>query len=70
MIPFATTEAERQRAGDPRPSVEARYASRDVWAARLAAATDRLVAGRLLLPEDGDRLLAAARESWDVYQAL
>jgi hypothetical protein len=70
MIPFATTEAERQRAGDPRPSVEARYASRDVWAARLAEATDRLVAERLLLPEDGDRLLAAARESWDVYQAL
>ena len=39
-------------------------------AARLAATTDRLVADRLLLPEDGDRLLAAARESWDVYQAL
>jgi hypothetical protein len=70
MIPFATTEDERQRAGDPRPSVEARYASRDVWAARLAAATGRLVAERLLLPEDGDRLLAAAWESWDVYQAL
>jgi hypothetical protein len=70
MIPFATTEAERQRAGDPRPSVEARYASRDVWAARLAVATDRLVAERLPLPEDGDQLLAAARESWDVYQAL
>jgi len=70
MIPFAATEAERRRAGDPRPSVEARYASRDVWAARLAAATDRLVAERLLLPDDGERLLAAARESWDVYQAL
>ena len=70
MIPFATTEAERQHAGDPRPSLANRYASRDVWAARLAAATDRLVAERLLLPEDGDRLLAAARESWDVYQAL
>jgi Alpha/beta hydrolase domain len=70
MIPFAATENERQRVGDPRQSVEARYASRDVWAARLAAATDRLVAERLLLPEDGDRLLAAARESWDVYQAL
>jgi hypothetical protein len=70
MIPFVTTEAERQRAGDPRPSRANRYASRDVWAARLAAATDHLVAERLLLPEDGDRLLAAARESWDVYQAL
>jgi hypothetical protein len=70
IIPFAATEDEGQRVGDPRQSVEARYASRDVWAARLAAATDRLVAERLLLPEDGDRLLAAARESWDVYQAL
>src|SRR3954470_14666937 len=65
MIPFAATEAERQRAGDPRSSLETRYASRDAWAARLAAATDHLVTERLLLAEDGDRLLAAARESWD-----
>jgi hypothetical protein len=70
MIPFAQTEAERQRSGDPRPSRETRYPSRDAWAARLAAATDRLIAARLLLAEDGDRLKAAARESWDVYQAL
>jgi hypothetical protein len=48
MIPFAETEAERQRVGDPRPSREARYASRDAWAARLTEATDRLVAERLL----------------------
>ena len=70
MIPFAATEAERQRANDPRPSLETRYASRDAWAARLAAAVDRLVGERLLLAEDGDRLAAAARETWDVYQAL
>jgi Alpha/beta hydrolase domain len=70
MISFAATEAERQRTGDPRPSLEERYASRDAWAAQLAEATDRLVAERLLLAEDGDRLVAAARESWDVYQAL
>jgi hypothetical protein len=70
MIPFAQTEAERQRADDPRPSREARYASHDAWVARLAEATGRLVGERLLLPEDGDRLMAAARESWDVHQAL
>jgi hypothetical protein len=69
MIPFAQTEAEMERARDPRPSLEARYASRDDWAAPLAEAMDRLVAQRLLA-EDGDRLVAAARESWDVYQAL
>jgi len=70
MIPFAQTEAERERARDPRPSLEARYASRDAWAARLAKAVHRLVAERLLLPEDGDRLAIAARESWDVYREL
>ena len=44
------------RAGDLRPSLETRYASRDAWATRLAEATDCLVAERLLLAEDGDRL--------------
>src|SRR4029077_39232 len=57
MIPFAATEAERLRADDPRPSLEARYASRDAWAARLTEAVDRLVADRLLMPEDADRLV-------------
>jgi Alpha/beta hydrolase domain len=70
IIAFAATEAERQRNGDPRPSLEARYASRDAWAAKLADAANRLVADRLLLREDADRLIATARESWDVYHAL
>ena len=70
MIPFAATEAERQRAGDPRPSIAARYASREAWADRLGEATARLVADRLLLQEDADRLMSAARESWDVFQVL
>jgi hypothetical protein len=64
MIPLAQTEAERRRAEDPRPSLETRYASRDAWATRLAEATERLVAERLLLAEDGNRLVAASRESW------
>jgi Alpha/beta hydrolase domain len=70
MIPFAATEAERQRNGDPRPSLAARYGSREAWAAKLADAARRLVAERLLLADDADRLNAAARESWDVYRAL
>jgi hypothetical protein len=70
MIRFAETEAERRRVGDPRPSLEKRYASRDAWAAQLAEAVDRLFAERLLLAADGDWLKVAARESWNVYQAL
>ena len=68
MIPFAQNEAERLRADDPRPSLEARYPSRDAWAIRLTEAVDRLVAERLLLA--GDRLTAAAREPRDVYAEL
>ncbi len=70
LIPFAATEAERQRTGDPRLSIEARYASRDAWAAKLRDTVARLVADRFLLPEDADRLTAASRESWDVSAAL
>ena len=70
LLPFAATEAERQRNGDPRPSIEARYPSREAWAEKLAQAVARLVAERLLLQEDADRLVRAARESWDVYQVL
>jgi Alpha/beta hydrolase domain len=70
LMPFAATEAERRRTGDPRPSIEARYPSREVWSAKLEAATARLVTDRLLLPEDADRLLSASRESWDVSAAL
>ena len=70
QVPFAATEAERRRTGDPRPSIAARYGSREAWAETLAVATARLVADRLLLREDADRLMSAARESWDVFQVL
>ena len=70
MLPFAATEAKRRRAGDPRPSIEARYASRETWAAKLEATVARLVTDRLLLQEDADRLVAASRETWDVFAVL
>jgi hypothetical protein len=70
ILPFAETEAERARADDPRPSREARYATRDAWVEKLAAAADALVAQRHLLREDADRLVAAARESWDVFEVI
>ncbi len=70
MIPFAATEAERRRSDDPRRSLAERYASREAWSAKLAEAANRLVTDRLLLAEDAEQLIAAARNSRDVYQAL
>ncbi len=69
-IPFAATEAERLKAGDPRRSIEARYPSHAAWAGKVIAAAERLVTERLLLREDADRFIAAARESRDVMDIL
>jgi hypothetical protein len=55
--PFARTRAERLASGDPRPSVEERYPNLAQYRAAAAARARDLVAQRLLLQEDADRLL-------------
>jgi hypothetical protein len=51
-IPFAKTEADRAAAGDPRPSVEARYPSFAAYLSGVRRAIDDLVKDRLMLCED------------------
>ena len=62
LIPFARTKAEREAAGDPRPSLDERYGGRDAYVARVEAAAEALVADRLLLPADAALYVKAARE--------
>jgi hypothetical protein len=59
---FARGKAEREAKGDPRPSLEERYASHADYVAKVEAAARDLVAQRLLLSEDADRYAAKARE--------
>jgi hypothetical protein len=61
LIPFARTETEREAAGDPRPSLEKRYGSREAYVAKVGAATEALVAERLLLPADAAAYVKAAQ---------
>jgi hypothetical protein len=51
-IPFAATSAARMAAGDPRPSVQERYASYDVYRRQLVLAVDKLVRDRFLICDD------------------
>jgi len=62
-IPFAKTRAERERTGDPRPSLEERYSALDGYVERVKARAEQMVEGRFLLREDADRLIAEARAS-------
>jgi hypothetical protein len=62
FIPFARTKAERDASGDPRPSIEERYASHDAYVQAVKQAAAELVAERLLLEEDAGRYVAAAQK--------
>jgi hypothetical protein len=62
-IPFARTRAERLAAGDPRLSLEERYASPAAYVEAVAAAADRLVAERFLLPDDAAAITELARRA-------
>lgn len=56
-IPFAKTKSEREAAGDPRPSIEERYADFDHYLAQYTAAARKLVDERYLLAEDLPQVL-------------
>ncbi len=60
FIPFAVTRAEREATGDPRPSLEERYPTRDAYVAAIRQAADHLVAQRFLLPDDARLLIGQA----------
>jgi len=64
-IPFARTKAERDRAGDPRLSIEERYRNRDEYVGKAAASALDLVEHGYLLSEDVADLLKHAAEHYD-----
>src|SRR5262249_3228554 len=61
FIPFFRTKVERIAAEDPRPSLEERYPTHDLYVEKVTAAAARLVADRFLLPEDADLLVSQAK---------
>jgi len=64
-IPFPRTRAERMRTGDPRLSIEERYASRDDYLRRFEAAARHLAQERYMLEEDVGWSVARAASHWD-----
>jgi hypothetical protein len=60
FIPFSRTEAERRAAGDPRPSIEARYSDRRDYEHKVSAAAQRAVVAGFLRAEDVDPLVTEA----------
>jgi hypothetical protein len=63
VIPFAKTKAERLAKGDPRPSLEERYADHAAYVGAVRKAAADSVRQGFLLKEDADRYVAAAEAS-------
>lgn len=64
-VPFAATKAGREAAGDPRPSVEERYPSKDDYLAKVRAVLEDLMDRRLLEEIDLEKQVRQAGERWD-----
>jgi hypothetical protein len=64
-IPFARTRADREAAGDPRPSIEERYRGKDDYLARVRAAAVDLIKRRFMLEEDLPFAVDRASRHWD-----
>ncbi len=69
MIPFPRTRAEREKSGDPRPSIEERYKNRDEYVQKVEQAAQPLVHDRLLLERDVPRIATKAAERWDLVMS-
>jgi len=65
FIPFAKTKAEREKNGDPRPSIEERYSGRADYLRRVEEAANKLAGERYLLQEQVKRIVDAAGQHWD-----
>lgn len=62
VVPFAPTEAARKEVHDPRLSIAERYADDGAYVAAVRREAARQVAERILLPEDAERAVDAAKQ--------
>ncbi len=66
-LPLPTTRAERESTGDPRASIEERYASRDDYLEQATRAAMDLVAEGYLLAEDVAEVVDLAGRKYDYF---
>ena len=66
-IPFYATQSQRLSAGDPRPSIEERYSSKDDYLDQVKEAAEELVESRYLLSKDVEVSVELASRMWDWF---
>jgi len=65
MVAFPRTRAEREKSGDPRPSIEERYKDEQEYLGKIEAAAKELAKDRFLLETDVPQVVARAKQRWE-----
>ena len=65
FIPFPKTKAERAANGDPRLSIEERYANKQEYLDKIEAAARGMVASGFLLAGDVPKVVERSAAEWD-----
>ena len=65
FLPLARDPSEREKSGDPRPSVAERYGSREEYLGKFAEAAMNLIKDRFLLREDLAAVLERGQREWN-----
>ena len=68
-IPFPRTRAEQEESGDPRPSIEQRYPSREHYLGLVSEAALQLIQDGYLLSQDLPQILTNAKTHWNHVMA-
>ncbi|MDA1227494.1 MAG: alpha/beta hydrolase domain-containing protein [Chloroflexi bacterium] len=66
-LPLGKTRRERRAAGDPRPSIEERYRSKDIYLEKVFDAAEQLVKEGYLLEEDVDWVMERSGIKYDFF---
>lgn len=70
MSIFPKTKAEREKSGDPRPSIAERYPNRADYLRRIETAAKELAGQRFLLEADVPGVVRLAGRHWDQYTTV
>jgi len=65
FVPFARTKAERELAKDPRPSIEERYGSKNMYLDLIRNSATELAGEGYIFTEDIPRIVQQAGARWD-----
>lgn len=65
FLPFARTRADRERAKDPRPSIEERYKNKEAYLDLISKSANDLAAKGYIIKEDIPHIVQQAGTRWD-----